>query len=321
MSNFLEDNKEDTKFNKRENHTIWVEKYRPTSLDNYIGNDLFKNKIKQCISENDIGHLLLYGKPGSGKTSVAKIIVNSISCDYLYINASDENNVDTVRNKIKGFASSVGFKDLKIIILDESDHLSMSSLAALRNIMETFSKTTRFIFTCNYVERIIEPIQSRCQTYQIVPPSKKEVAVYLKNILDNEKIKFEMEDFKCLIDSYYPDIRKIVNSAQSSVVKNELIIDKKNVVENDGKLKLIELLKSKKDNKTKFSEIRQLVANSHVNDFTDWYSFLYEKIEEYTTNVANIILILSESEYKSSFVVDKEITFMGCIVQILKEQK
>lgn len=106
-------------FNKRTEHTIWVEKYRPSKLENYIGNDILKNKIKQCISENDIGHLLLFGKAGTGKTSLAKIIVNSINCDYLYINASDENSVDTVRNKIKGFASSVGFKDLKVIILDE----------------------------------------------------------------------------------------------------------------------------------------------------------------------------------------------------------
>ena len=164
-------------------HTLWVERYRPVSLENYIGNEHLKTKVSKYISTGDIPHLLLHGKAGTGKTTLAKLLVSNVDCDQMYVNASDENNVETVRNKIKMFASSVGFKDLKVIILDECDFLTPNAQAALRNLMETFSKHCRFILTCNYVERIIDPIQSRCQSFQIIPPSKKEVAIHISKIL------------------------------------------------------------------------------------------------------------------------------------------
>ena len=164
-------------------NTIWVEKYRPTNLDSYIGNEHLKSKVEIYLESGDLPHLLLYGKAGTGKTTLAKLLVKNIECDCLYINASDENNVDTVRTKVKQFASTIGFKDLKIIILDECDYITPNAQAALRNLMETFSKHCRFILTCNYVERIIDPIQSRCQSFQIIPPDRKEVAFHLSNIL------------------------------------------------------------------------------------------------------------------------------------------
>ena len=137
-------------------HSLWVEKYRPTDLSTYVGNEHLKEKVKVYLESEDVPHLLLFGKAGTGKTTLAKIVVNNIDCDYMYINASDENKVDDVRNKIKTFASSVGFKSLKVIILDECDYLTPNAQAALRNLMETFSKHCRFILTCNYVERIID---------------------------------------------------------------------------------------------------------------------------------------------------------------------
>ena len=143
-------------------HTLWVEKYRPSNLDTYIGNDQLKSKVKVYLESGDLPHLLLFGKAGTGKTTLAKLLVNNIDCDYLYINASDENNVETVRSKVKNFASTMGFKDYKVIILDECDYITPNAQAALRNLMETFSKHCRFILTCNFVERIIDPIQSRC---------------------------------------------------------------------------------------------------------------------------------------------------------------
>ena len=177
-----------------EHHGIWNEKYRPTSLDSYIGNEHLKSKVSIFIETNDPPHLLFYGRSGTGKTTLSKIIANSIECDYLYINASDENSVDVVREKIKGFASTLGFQALKVIILDECDYITPNAQAALRNLMETFSRHCRFILTCNYVERIIDPIQSRCQSFQIVPPSKKEVAIHLSDILTKENVKFEVDD-------------------------------------------------------------------------------------------------------------------------------
>ena len=163
--------------NKEVNNSLWVEKYRPQKLEEYVGNKHLKQKVSDYLQSGDIPHLLFFGKAGTGKTTLAKLIVNSIDCDYIIINASDENNVDTVRNKVKGFASTVGFKDLKVIILDEFDYMTPNAQAILRNLMETFSKHCRFILTCNYVEKVISPIRSRTQEFQIVPPTRKDLSL------------------------------------------------------------------------------------------------------------------------------------------------
>ena len=204
-------------------HSLWVEKYRPTDLSTYIGNEHLKEKVKVYLESEDVPHLLLFGKAGTGKTTLAKIVVNNIDCDYMYINASDENKVDDVRNKIKTFASSVGFKSLKVIILDECDYLTPNAQAALRNLMETFSKHCRFILTCNYVERIIDPIQSRCQSYKVVPPSKKEVAQQMVEILDKENCLYKLDDIALIVNAGYPDIRRVINSAQRQIVDNKSV--------------------------------------------------------------------------------------------------
>ena len=219
-------------------NTLWTEKYRPSGVDTYLGNEHLLEKVSMYLESGDLPHLLLYGKAGTGKTTLAKILVKNIECDYLYINASDENNVDTVRTKVKQFASTIGFKDFKIIILDECDYITPNAQAALRNLMETFSKHCRFILTCNYVERIIDPIQSRCQSFQIIPPSKVQVAKHLHNILVKENIIGSPEDIKVLVESTYPDIRRVINSAQRNVVKGKLKLDTSSIIQNDYKLKL-----------------------------------------------------------------------------------
>ena len=223
-------------------NTLWVEKYRPTNLDSYIGNEHLKSKVEIYLESGDLPHLLLYGKAGTGKTTLAKLLVKNIECDCLYINASDENNVDTVRTKVKQFASTIGFKDLKIIILDECDYITPNAQAALRNLMETFSKHCRFILTCNYVERIIDPIQSRCQSFQIIPPDRKEVAFHLSNILKKENVQFKNEDIVTIVNSGYPDIRRTINSAQRNVVNDKLKLDISSIIQNDYKLKLLNIL-------------------------------------------------------------------------------
>ena len=167
-------------------NSLWVEKFRPSTLEEYVGNDQIKKVVSKYLQTNDLQNLCLYGQAGGGKTTLAKMIVNNIDCDYLYINASDERGIETIREKVTGFASVMSFKPIKVIILDEADYLTIQAQASLRNVIETFSQQTRFILTCNYIERIIDPIQSRCQVLKIQPPSKKDIAVHLKSILEKD---------------------------------------------------------------------------------------------------------------------------------------
>ena len=288
-------------------NSLWVEKYRPVKLDDYVGNEHLKEKVAGYLETSAVPHLLLFGKAGTGKTTLAKLIVKSIECDYMIINASDENNVDTVRNKVKNFASSQGFKKYKIVILDEFDYMTPNAQAILRNLMETFSKHCRFILTCNYVEKIIDPIQSRCQTFQIVPPSKKEVAVQLDKILSSEEITYDVKDLVPIIDSSYPDIRKVINTCQLNSVKGELKLSKNDLMDSDFKTKILDILKSSDDSRNKYVKIRQMVADSKMQDFTEMYSVLYEKVDEYAEGkVSGVILVLAEGQHRDALAVIKK---------------
>ena len=303
--------------NQNREHTLFVEKYRPVSLENYIGNEHLKTKVSKYINTGDIPHLLLHGKAGTGKTTLAKLLVSNIDCDQMYINASDENNVETVRNKVKVFASSVGFKDLKVIILDECDFLTPNAQAALRNLMETFSKHCRFILTCNFVERIIDPIQSRCQSYQIIPPSKKEVAIHTSNILNTEGITYDNNDIVAMVNSGYPDIRRIINAVQRNIVDNNLVVDTESMVQNDYKLQVLEILQTQ-DKKLAFKNLRQLLADSQIRDYADLFRLLYDEVDSYGKgHIAEVILTIAKYELSDAQVVDKEINAMAMLIEIL----
>jgi len=300
------------------NHTLWTEKYRPTKLDDYVGNEHLKTKVAGYLENDDIPHLLLFGRAGTGKTTLAKLIVKSIDCDYMIINASDENNVEMVRTKVKNFASSMGFKKFKVIILDEFDYMSKEAQAILRNLMETFSAHCRFILTCNYVEKVIEPIQSRCQSFQIVPPTKKDVAIQMSKILKAENVEFDVKDLVPIIDASYPDIRKVINTCQLNSNKGKLRVDVQNLLENDYRNKIIDILSSKDDKRNKYMKVRQALIDSKVTDFTDLYTMLYDKVDEYGgENTANIILLLGDGVSKSAVAIDKEIIAAATLIQIL----
>jgi replication factor C small subunit len=233
------------------------------------------------------------------------------------INASSENNVETVRTKITNFASSMGFKPFKIIILDEFDYMSQNAQAILRNLMETFSGHCRFILTCNYVEKVIDPIQSRCQSFQIVPPTKKDVAIQVSNILKSEGVQFDIKDLVPIIDSSYPDIRKVINACQMNSIKGVLKLDVKNLLENDYKQKVIDILKSKDDKRNRYLKLRQTIIDSKVTDFTDLYTMLYEKVDEYSpNNTANVIIEISQGQLNHAQCIDKEIPTAATLIQI-----
>jgi replication factor C small subunit len=296
-------------------HTLWVEKYRPISLTNYIGNEVIKENIEHYLKQNDIPHFLFYGSPGTGKTTLARLIINNIDCDSLYINASNERGIDTIRDKVQGFASSASFKPLKVIILDEADYLTVQAQASLRNIIETFSRSTRFILTCNYVERVIDPLQSRCQVLKIVPPSKKEVASHIVEILKQENITYDIRNIAVLVNKFYPDVRKILNSCQLFSNSGELKIEESALVSATYQNKILNELKTSKD----WKNIRQIIADSNVEDFSDLYRFLFDKIFEYgLENEGEIVILIEEYQYHSNFRVDQEINIMALFSKILK---
>lgn len=297
-----------------QDHSLFVEKYRPQSVDSYVGNQEFKDIVSLYIAENDIQNLLLYGPAGTGKTSAAKLIVNKIECDYIYINASDERGIDTIREKVVGFASTMSFKPLKVVILDEADYLTIQSQAALRNVMEQYSRNTRFILTCNYVEKIIDPIQSRCQVVNIIPPSKKDIALHLVSILEEEKIEYEKESLKDVVNTYYPDLRKMLNTIQMFSKKGKLDLTKSTVVSSAYHKQIIDNLKSKRN----WRELRQIIADSGVKDFEELFKKLYDQSSEYATGKEHeIVILINEYSYKSNFRIDKEINVMALLSEII----
>ena len=296
-------------------HGLWVEKYRPQDLSTYVGNENLKTKVERFLDDGNVPHLLLYGRAGGGKTTLAKIIVNHVDCDYLYINASDERNIDLVRDKLKTFASSVGFKPMKVVILDEADYLNVNSAQpALRNLMETFSAHCRFILTCNYVEKIIDPIQSRCQTYKIVPPSKKEVALHSKTILEKENISFDLDDLALVVTAGYPDMRKVINELQRMSIDGKLSVDKDGMIHNEFKLQFLDAIR----NKESLGTIRKMVADSNFTEYTELYRLLYDEVESFgVEKMPEIIADISKGSYQDVLVVDKEINFIATVSRIL----
>ncbi len=304
-------------------NSLLNEKYRPLTLDKFVGNENLKKTIQQFLNQNDIVNMLLYGGAGTGKSTLAKLIVHNLDCDSLLINASDERGIETIRDKVSSFASVASFKPLKVVILDEADFLTIQAQASLRNIIETFSRTTRFIMTCNFVERIIDPLQSRCQVLKIVPPSKKDVAKHLAGILDKESIKFEINDLVPLVNQYYPDLRKCINTIQLSTQDSILKLDQSLLVSSNYIDKVIAALaEGSKHNKIDcYNDIRQIVANSNTDDFDELFRALYERASEYLPNKEGTAAILiNEHQYKANFRIDKEINIASLLQQILNNK-
>lgn len=297
-------------------HTIWNEKYRPDSLDTYITDGGIKDIFQEYINKQDIPHLGFFGKAGSGKTTLAKLLVKNIDCDSLYINATDERSMDVIREKIGGFASSASFKPLKIVILDEATHLLMASQVLLLNMIETYSAKTRFILTGNYPERLIDPLRSRLTEYALVPPTKPMIAKHSVSILDNENIKYELEDVAEIVKKCYPDLRRTINTLQKCSVTGKLVINV-NLKSNQNYIELI--LSELAQPKPKFNTIRQILANADISDYTELFRVLYDESSKYLKGKeGSVAILVNEAAYKANFSLDKEINASSLIHQIIE---
>jgi len=299
-------------------NSLWVERYRPDTLEGYVGNDILRSKLEQYITTQDIPHILFYGTAGTGKTTAAKILIKNIDCDYMFINASDERGIDTMREKVKGFASTTGFKSLKIVVLDEMDAVTPDGQRALRNMMEAYSDTTRFILTANYIERIIEPLVSRTQVYKLTPPSKKEAAKRMADILKNEGVEYDTKTIAQIVNAYYPDIRKIINTSQLQTRDKKLHISVEELIGQDVKLQVIDVLTGNLPLKDKITGIRKIVADAQIQDFTELYQTLYQNVEIYApTKIPQAVVAIDDGQFRDGQVPDKEITFMATLYRIL----
>ena len=299
-------------------HTLLNERYRPTTLDGYVGNEQLKTTIAKYLEQNDIQNYLFHGQAGTGKTTLAKIVINNLDCESLYLNASNERGIETIRDKVVGFASVASFKPLKVVILDEADFLTIQAQASLRNVIETYSKSTRFILTCNFIERIIDPIQSRCQTFKIQAPTKSDVAKHLVNILETEKTSFDLEQIKSIVNQYYPDIRKMLNTIQASTVDNTLSLDKSTLSSTSY---MSDILKELALDKPNYTTIRQVIADAEVSDFDGLYRYLFDNSDQYLPNKqGTVAMLINEHQYQSNFRIDKEINMCSLIQNLINNK-
>ncbi len=302
-------------------NNLWVEKYRPSNIEDYVTTDVIKYSVERMIKSQKIDNLLLFGSPGEGKTTLAKLIVKNLNCSHLYINASDERNIDVVREKITNFSAAASIKPLKIIILDEADYLNKeSSQPALRSLIETYSNTTRFIFTANYPDKILDPLKDRLVQYKIESPSKKQVKIHIASILEKEGVEYDPKDVSEIVNKYYPSIRSCVKNTQNMVFDNKLEINFGNINNNSYLCDILEILK--KPNKNSWFEIKQLILDSDVYDYTELYRFLYDRLEEYgLDNYEEVVHHIAETQRWDNIVPDKFINISDMLLQILKTIK
>lgn len=299
-------------------HTLLVEKYRPIELDNYICDDKLKEKFQSFINKQEIPNILLAGRAGSGKTTLSKIFCKNIDCDYLLLNCGDERSIEVMRDRVGSFAAASTFKPLKIILLDEATSLLASAQVLLLNTIETYSLNTRFILTGNYPERLIEPLRSRLQEFDLTPPSKTAIAKHVASILNKEEVKFKLGDVATIINRCYPDLRKILNTCQKLTLNGILTCENLgDQVEDAYFVKIIEQLK--KPGKTTFNAIRQIIANQGSNiDFESIYRQLYETMDQWGKGIeGSATVVIEEYKYHSLSRVDGEITVMAMFSRLI----
>ena len=307
-----------------DNEFLWVEKYRPRTLDDCILPVEQKVAFQEFIDKGEIQNMLLCGGAGMGKTTVARALCEQLGTDYLIINGSEESGIDVLRTKIKQFASTVSFTGkTKVIILDEADYLNPNSTQpALRGFIEEFSKNCRFIFTCNYKNRIIPPLHSRCAVIEF-KYSKQEkpkiAAKFLKRvqfILQNENISFDEKVIAALLLKYFPDYRRIINELQRYSASGTI---DEGILARVGEVNTQELVEALKEKDWK--KMRQWVVNNIDNDSQGLFRKVYDDLSDKVVQVPELVLILADYQYKAAFVADHEINLVACLTEIMATVK
>lgn len=308
------------------NQYLWCEKYRPQTIDECILPESMKNTFKEFIQSGELPNFLFCGGAGVGKTTVAKALCNEIGAEYLFINGSEESGIDILRNKIKNFASSVSLTDAKkVVILDEADYLNANSTQpALRGFIEEFSNNCRFIFTCNFKNRIIEPLHSRCAVVEFKVENKdkpKIAAAFYRRVMDilsHEKIEADSKVVAEVITKYFPDYRRVLNELQRYSVSGKI---DSGLLVNVGEASYSELIKHLK-NKS-FNEVRKWVGKNSDADTTEVFRTLYDKSNDIIepASIPQLVLILAEYQYKAAFVADKEINIMAALTEVMSGVK
>lgn len=299
---------------------LWVEKYRPKTLNEYIfQNTVQKQTFEKMIANKSIPHLLLSGVQGSGKTTLARILIDGMGIpdtDIMQINASDENSVDTIREKIKSFVITYAMGSFKIILLEEADRMTLQGQDALRNLMEEYADAVRFILTCNYENRITPPIQSRCQHFRFRASDKDDIAEYVVKILADEEVKFDLSLIDTYIAAGYPDVRKIVNMMQQNTIDGVLQHPQTEGEVGDYKFELLDLI-----SQDQWLEARKLVCSSVISEeWEDVYRFLYENLHESPkfssrANWERGIVLIANYLYKHGVVADPEINAAAMFIE------
>lgn len=303
---------------------IWSQKYRPRKVEQAILPDEIKDVLITFVKQQSIPNLLLCGKAGTGKTTAAKAILEELGCDYIVINGSMNGNIDTLRNDIKQFASSVSLSGgRKYVILDEADYLNPNSTQpALRNFMEEYSKNCGFILTCNFKNRIIEPLHSRCSVIEFTIPKeqRQKLASQFFNrvvkILESENVKFDQKVVAEVITKHFPDYRRTLNELQRYSATGSIDSGILSNFKEDNVKTLIKLMKEKN-----FTEVRKWVGENADMDSTSFFRTLYDTSYDFlkTSSVPQLVLILGSYQYKAAFVADAEINIMACLTEIMIE--
>jgi len=301
-------------------HLLWTEKYRPTKVEDCILPDRLKKVFQEFVNQKEIPNLLLSGGAGVGKTTIAKAMCNEVGCDFMIINGSDENGVDTIRVKIKNYASSLAFfGGRKVIIIDEADYLTANAQAILRNAIEEFANNCSFIFTCNYKAKIIEPLHSRCAVvdFNLKADEKTQMASAffkrIEHVLDSEKTEYDKKVVAELIKKHFPDFRRVINELQRYAKLGKIDVGLLSQIADISIADVVKYLKTKY-----FTAMRKWAATSD-GDHTTIYRKLYDGMYEFLKPqcIPQIVVILADYQYKQAFVADREINLVACLTEIM----